>query len=125
MEISKKPGARKQYGSRQAVRLLLPTELVEHIDLVATNRTQWLVEAAQEKRMMEMRKQDTLRKGKKTMQWSSDAQAYFGTTSDGREIRVEGVEYAESQQAGADDEVLSDPDMWASLAGDNQNVTIV
>ncbi len=64
-------------------------------------------------------------KGKKAMQWNQEQQAYFGMTSDGRDIRVEGVEYAESQQDGGDDELLNDPDAWASLAGDNQNVTIV
>ncbi len=64
-------------------------------------------------------------KGKKAMTWSNEEQAYFGRTSDGRDIRVECVEYAESQQDGGDDELLNDPDAWASLAGDNQNVTIV
>lgn len=46
--MTKKPGARKQYPDRQAVKLLLPIELVEYIDRTTTNRTQWLIRAAQE-----------------------------------------------------------------------------
>lgn len=51
--MTKKPGARKQYEDRQAVRLLLPIELIEYIDSVTTNRTQWLITAAQEKKERE------------------------------------------------------------------------
>ena len=61
----------------------------------------------------------------RTMEWNAEQQAYYGTTSDGRTIRVEGVEYLESQQDGVDEELLNDPDMWATLAGDNQNVEYV
>lgn len=51
----KKPGPRKQYSERQSIKLLLPSELVNYIDSVATNRTKWLIEAAQEKREREER----------------------------------------------------------------------
>lgn len=67
------------------------------------------------------------------MIWNSDEQAYFGETSDGRTVRVEGDEMAEAaQDAGLENVAdyesvseLNDPDMWAGLAGDNQNVEIV
>ncbi len=53
MESHRKPGPRKQYGERQDVRLLLPVELMDYIDSVTSNRTKWLIEAAQEKRQRE------------------------------------------------------------------------
>lgn len=84
------------------------------------------------------------------MKWDNDEQAYFGETSDGRTVRVEGAEWSESvvegvhnicrdrgldryelmdeQNEGFVEEVereLDDPDLWAGLAGDNPNVEIV
>ena len=64
-------------------------------------------------------------KERQLMKWNPQQQAYYGVTSDGRTVRVEGVEYLESQRDGADQELLDDPDSWASLAGDNQNVEYV
>ena len=61
-------------------------------------------------------------KEKQMMQWNSEKEAYFGVTSSGKAIRVEGVEYAESQQDGVDEQTLNDPDVWENLIGDNQNV---
>jgi hypothetical protein len=49
----KKPGARKQYEDRQPIRLLLPNDVVEYIDSKTKNRTQWLSEAAKEKKERE------------------------------------------------------------------------
>ena len=59
------------------------------------------------------------------MKWNSDTQAYFGTTSDGQTIRVEGDEYAEAEQDGTPEEELNDPDIWEMCIGANQNVTYV
>lgn len=66
-----------------------------------------------------------MRARRKLMEYNSNEDAYFGVTSDARAIRVEGVEYLESQQDGASEELLSDPDMWATLIGANQNVEYV
>lgn len=66
-----------------------------------------------------------MRERKELMKYNSEKDAYFGVTSDARAIRVEGVEYLESQQDGADEELLGDPDMWATLIGANQNVEYV
>lgn len=82
------------------------------------------------------------------MLWNNDTQSYRGTTSDGKTIDVEGDEYAESladgvkmeaEQRGWDVDGLTDeqrelcekathaeindPNSWAALVGDNQNVT--
>jgi hypothetical protein len=51
--MTKKPGARKQYHDRQAVKLLLPSELIKYIDSVTSNRTQWITKAVQEMKMRE------------------------------------------------------------------------
>ncbi len=72
------------------------------------------------------------------MKWNSDQQAYFGTTSDGKQIRVEGDEMAEAaQDAGVNVADLSeqsvfggshdllDPDVWQTCIGANQNVSYV
>lgn len=113
-------------NTTKATSIRMPLDLSSQIKALATH-----YERTENEQMVWMLKQQVrleqaaLREGKKAMQWNSDEQAYFGTTSDGRDIRVEGVEYAESWQDGGDDELLNDPDAWASLAGDNQNVTIV
>ncbi len=89
------------------------------------------------------------------MKWNSKEEAYFGTTSDGKQIRVEGDEMAESaQDVGVDVGELSglshnvqitsrgwevnpgwslspseaellDPDTWQTCIGANQNVSYV
>lgn len=77
------------------------------------------------------------------MRWNSEKQAYFGVTSEGRQIRVEADEMAESaQDVGVDVEALStksvfggalnefeqhllDPDAWDACIGANQNVEYV
>lgn len=66
-----------------------------------------------------------MRERKEPMKYNASKDAYFGVTSDARTIRVEGAEYLESQQDGADQELLDDPDMWAGLVGNNQNVEYV
>jgi hypothetical protein len=68
---------------------------------------------------------DRLKKEKQPMNYNSEEDAYNGVTSDGRTIRVEGIEYLENQQDGVDEETLNDPDVWAGFAGDNQNVEYV
>ena len=82
---------------------------------------------------------------KQLMKWNSDQNAYYGVTSDGHNIRVEGVEMAESaEDMGVDVEDLSnvsvnvesyvlnpemasllDPDQWQTCIGANQNVEYV
>jgi len=62
---------------------------------------------------------------KQAMKWNSEKQAYFGVTSDGQTIRVEGDEYLENEQDGVPAEELNDPDVWAMCLGANQNVEIV
>jgi hypothetical protein len=62
---------------------------------------------------------------KKPMKYNAEQDAYFGVVSDGRTIRVESVEYQESERDGAGEDILNDPDMWAGLVGDNQNVEYV
>jgi hypothetical protein len=82
---------------------------------------------------------------KQTMRWNSDQEAYFGTTSDRKAIRVEGIEMAEvARDAGVDVGELSsvsanveayvlnptmadllDPDVWQACVGSNQNVSYV
>lgn len=64
-------------------------------------------------------------KERQPMEYNPDQDAYIGVMSDGRTIRVEGVEWLESQQDGVDEETLSDPDMWVTLIGVNQNVEYV
>ena len=79
------------------------------------------------------------------MKWNSDQQAYFGKTSDGKAIRVEGDEMAEAaQDAGVDvgelsgvsvfqkwenltesEQMLLNADMWAEMVGANDNVEYV
>lgn len=59
------------------------------------------------------------------MKWNSDKMHYEGETSDGNLIVVEGDEYAESLQDGVDEDTLSDPDMWQTCIGANQNVYYV
>ncbi len=79
------------------------------------------------------------------MKWNSDTQAYFGVTSDGQTIRVEGDEMAEAaRDAGLDvgelsgtsvfskwedmtaaERELLDPDVWETCVDANQNVTYV
>ena len=83
----------------------------------------------------------------KHMVWNSDKLAYFGETSEGKHIRVEAGEMAESaQEAGVDvgelsgistfirdfdeqvngaERELLDADAWAMCLGANQNVSIV
>jgi hypothetical protein len=74
------------------------------------------------------------KKEKTLMAWNSEQGAYFGTTSNNETVRVEGDEMAEAlQEAGVhiDDAIqqgrddLLNADMWAELAGVNQNVSIV
>jgi len=84
------------------------------------------------------------------MLWNNDSQSYRGTTSDEKIVDVSGDEYAESladgvkmesEQRGWDAENLTDeqretceqetykqiddPNTWAGLVGDNQNVEYV
>lgn len=83
-----------------------------------------------------------------TMTWNSDTWSYRGETSDGKIVEVTGDEYAEAFSdglealTGIDDandipadlieqhalEVyaeIDDPDAWAALVGENQNVEFV
>jgi hypothetical protein len=62
---------------------------------------------------------------KQEMTWNSRDACYHGVTSDGREIVVQGDEYAESEQDGCPSEVLNDPDQWATCIGANQNVAYI
>jgi hypothetical protein len=82
---------------------------------------------------------------KQLMKWNANQEAYFGTTSDGKQIRVEGIEMAEAaQDMDVDTEDLSnvsvnvesyvlnpemasllDPDQWQSSVGVNQNINYV
>ena len=77
------------------------------------------------------------------LQWNSDKMAYYGVTSEGKRIRVEADEIAESaQDVGVDvadlsrksvfggklsdaEKELLDSDSWASCIGANQNVEYV
>lgn len=73
---------------------------------------------------------------KQEMKWDSRDECYHGVTSDGREIVVEGVEYAEAVQDIEKGEYekeswkkgelaeLADPDTWLSCLGANQNVSV-
>lgn len=63
-------------------------------------------------------------KSKQDMTWSDEAQAYFGTTSDGRRVRVEASEMANAARSAGINiadyrqiKGLKDPDIWAGLVG--------
>lgn len=84
------------------------------------------------------------------MHWNQNTMSYQGECSDGAIVDVSGDEWSESVAEGVKSEAdhrgidwetitdeqreelttiteneLDDPDWWASLAGDNQNVTII
>ena len=62
---------------------------------------------------------------KQEMVWNSQAGAYFGITSSGRCIRVDGIEYAEAVRDGVPEIELLDPDIWEMGIGINQNIEYV
>lgn len=103
-------------GTYERITLEVASDVLEFIDRQLESRRAY-IESLIRREMEQERKQP--------MKWNNEEQAYIGTTSDGRTIRVEGVEYAESQQDGVSEETLNDPDMWATLVGDNQNVEYV
>lgn len=84
------------------------------------------------------------------MRWNNNTQSYRGTTSDDKIVDVTGDEYAEALQDGVKAEAeqrglnadsltdeqrelcekatyteIDDPNSWAQLVGDNQNVTYI
>lgn len=115
------PGGRPRFRQGQYERIALDVarDVLAFIDRQSDSRRSY-IESLVHREMEQERK-----KPKKPMEWNNEEQAYFGVTSDGSTIRVEGVEVAESKQDGVEEDLLLDPDMWAGLVGSNQNVEYV
>ena len=61
---------------------------------------------------------------KQLMTLNKDENVYYGITSDGQKIRVEGDAYEEAARDIPEEEI-NDPDYWALLVASNPHVTVL